>query len=184
MIKSAVSRMSEEPDLIGDSSKVARLMSHEFSDHVEEFHIIDCRYPYEFDGGHIRDAKNIYTREELLETYLKNPKTTRDPNKRFLLIFHCEFSSERGPSLFRFLRKQDRESNKECYPFLHYPEIYLLEGGYKAFFEQHRELCEPQLYKQMLHKDHSEDLRKFRAKSKSWAGEKNSSRTGLRTLKF
>lgn len=205
MIKSAVSRMSEEPDLIGDSSKacilptmrgkhqdlktispetVARLISQEFSDHVEEFHIIDCRYPYEFEGGHIQDARNIYNHEVLVEEYLKNPRKPEDPNKRFLLIFHCEFSSERGPRLFRHLRSKDRESNKECYPFLHYPEMYLLEGGYKAFFEQFKELCAPQTYKQMLHKDHAEDLRKFRAKSKSWAGEKNNSRTGLRTLKF
>ncbi|XP_025096647.1 cdc25-like protein phosphatase twine isoform X2 [Pomacea canaliculata] len=205
MIKSAVSRMSEEPDLIGDCSKpyvlpllkgrhqdlkavspetLAKLMANEFSEQVEDFDIIDCRYPYEFKGGHIKHAKNLFTRDAVMEEYLKNPRKLQDPTKRFILIFHCEFSSERGPNLFRFLRSKDRESNKECYPFLHYPEIYLLEGGYKAFFEEYRELCEPQTYKQMLHKDHSEDLRKFRAKSKSWAGEKGGNRSGLRSLKF
>ena len=72
----------------------------------------------------------------------------------------------------RFLRKQDRDVNTELYPFLNYPEIYLLEGGYKCFYEDHPELCEPRTYKPMLHQDHGADLRHFRAKSKSWAGEK------------
>lgn len=55
--------------------------------------------------------------------------------KRVIVIFHCEFSSERGPSLLRFLRNQDRALNEEVYPNLHYPELYLLEGGYKSFYE-------------------------------------------------
>ncbi|XP_070211555.1 M-phase inducer phosphatase-like isoform X2 [Littorina saxatilis] len=204
MIKSAVQRLTEEADLIADSSKpcvlptmrgkhqdlkaitpetLSHLLSGDFADQVEEYHVIDCRYPYEFKGGHIQDALNIFSRDTLVEQYLKNPRTTTDPNKRFLLIFHCEFSSERAPSLYRFLRKCDRESNKECYPVLHYPEIYLLEGGYKAFFEKHKPQCEPQTYRHMLHKDFSDDLRHFRAKSKSWSGEKGG-RTGLRALKF
>ena len=28
-------------------------MSGEYADQVEDFHVIDCRYPYEFEGGHI-----------------------------------------------------------------------------------------------------------------------------------
>ena len=35
-----------------------------------------------------------------------------------------------------------------------------------------QELCEPQTYKPMLHENHIQDLRHFRAKSKSWAGER------------
>ena len=30
------------------------LTSGEFDDEVEDFHVIDCRYPYEFEGGHIQ----------------------------------------------------------------------------------------------------------------------------------
>ncbi|KAK7010725.1 M-phase inducer phosphatase-like isoform X1 [Biomphalaria glabrata] len=205
MIKSAVSRMYLEPNLIGDCSKpyclptvkggkhedlksitpetLMRLLVNEFAEEVGEFHIIDCRYPYEYEGGHIRNAVNIYTKDAVVEKYLKTPKTAKDSQKRMILIFHCEFSSERGPRLFRFLRSQDRESNKECYPYLHYPEIYLLEGGYKSFFENYSHLCEPREYKTMFDKNHSEDLRKFRATCKSWSEDKPQ-RNGVRNLKF
>lgn len=135
--------------------------------------IIDCRYPYEYEGGHIRGAKNLYRKEDIIEEFLNTPMKVKDSSKRQIIIFHCEFSSERGPKLCRFLRNKDRDSNKECYPELHYPELYLLEGGYKVFFEKHKDLCDPQTYKPMLHKDHAYDLKHFRAKSKSWAGEKN-----------
>uniref|UniRef100_A0A0B6ZIW9 M-phase inducer phosphatase n=1 Tax=Arion vulgaris TaxID=1028688 RepID=A0A0B6ZIW9_9EUPU len=205
MIKSAISRMYSEPDLIGDCSKtyclptvsgrhqdlksispetLSQLIGDEFSGAVDEYHIIDCRYPYEYEGGHIQNAVNIYTKEEVLDKYIKSPVTVQDPSKRLIIIFHCEFSSERGPGLFRFLRRQDREANKERYPFLHYPEMYLLEGGYKSFFEHYSDLCEPTKYKTMLDKNHSEDLRKFRAKCKSWSDDKTQPRTGVRNIKF
>ncbi|GFN88600.1 M-phase inducer phosphatase [Plakobranchus ocellatus] len=205
MIKSAVSRMFEEPDLIGDCSKpyflptirgkhqdlksitpdtLAQLITQQYTEDVEEFHIIDCRYPYEYEGGHIKNALNLYTKDDVMKNYLDCPWITKDSNKRRILIFHCEFSAERGPGLFRFLRQKDRDTNKECYPFLHYPEIYLLEGGYKNFFENYPKLCEPQTYKRMLDKNHSEDLRKFRAKCKSWSDGKSQPRAGVRTLKF
>ncbi|CAG5117297.1 unnamed protein product, partial [Candidula unifasciata] len=205
MIKCAISRMYSEPDLLGDCSKtyclptisgrhqdlksispetLSRLLADEFCEVVEEFHIIDCRYPYEFEGGHIQNAVNVYTRDGVMNKYIRSPLRVKDANKRMILVFHCEFSSERGPGLCRFLRRQDRETNKEFYPFLLYPEMYLLEGGYKHFFEHYSHLCEPRQYKTMLDKNHMEDLRKCRAKCKSWADDKISFRTGVRNLKF
>lgn len=35
----------------------------------------------------------------------------------------------------RFIRERDRATND--YPSLHYPEMYILKGGYKDFFPQH-----------------------------------------------
>ena len=32
--------------------------------------IIDCRFAYEFDGGHIKGATNISTRDEMTELLL------------------------------------------------------------------------------------------------------------------
>ena len=67
------------------------------------------------------------------------------------------------------LRNVDRQANMETYPSLFYPEVYLLDGGYKAFFEAFPFLCEPMAYKPMTHVDHAHELRHFKAKSKSWA---------------
>ena len=90
-------------------------------------------------------------------------------------------------SRHRFVRSEDRKANKDTYPHLDYPEIYLLDQGYKKFFECHQGLCTPQEYMTMLDKNHEEDLRHFRIKSKSWAGDsknKGKGRINFRSLKF
>lgn len=66
------------------------------------------------------------------------------------------------------MRNIDRTQNKDFYPFLHYPEIYLLDGGYKNFFEEFSELCAPSGYLPMLHPDYEQNLRRFRAQSKTF----------------
>ncbi|XP_062587537.1 M-phase inducer phosphatase-like [Saccostrea cucullata] len=164
----------KHPDLNNISAEtLGELMKGKYADTIGSFRIIDSRYPYEFDGGHIEGAENIYTEEGILDLLHSCNKNNTDSDKRNILIFHCEFSSERGPKKCRLLRNKDRELNKENYPFLKFPEIYLLHNGYKEFYATNKTFCEPQSYKPMLHKDHSNDLKFFRQKSKSWsAGEK------------
>ncbi|XP_065354210.1 M-phase inducer phosphatase isoform X2 [Calliphora vicina] len=200
-IMSALNRSesTDEPDLIGDFSRpyalpliegrhrdlksitshtVARLLNGDFNDKVSNYKIIDCRYPYEYEGGHIEGAKNLYTQEQIIEEFLTQKKTEPQQSsneasgiKRNIIIFHCEFSSERGPKLSRFLRNLDRERNTMAYPALDYPEIYLLHNGYKEFFETHVEHCTPNAYRPMLEPSYNEEYRHFRAKSKSWNGD-------------
>ncbi|XP_029568467.1 M-phase inducer phosphatase 2 [Salmo trutta] len=138
---------------------------------VERTVVIDCRYPYEFEGGHIKGALNLHQEEQVEEYLLRTPIAPLSPDRRVLLVFHCEFSSERGPRMCRFVRERDRTMNE--YPNLHYPEIYILKGGYKEFFPHFRMQCEPQGYRPMHHQDFKEDLRKFRLKSRTWAGERS-----------
>ncbi|XP_052791968.1 M-phase inducer phosphatase 1-like [Mya arenaria] len=147
-----------------------------FNDVIGNVTIVDCRYPYEFEGGHIRGAVNLYTKDEV-NSLLQKP--VADDN-RYVLIFHCEFSSERGPKMYRFLRAQDRMLNNDSYPRLNFPEVYLLQGEYKAFFNKYQDLCDPISYKPMLHENHSADLRHFRVKSKSWTGDDGNQKTSRR----
>lgn len=189
--KENIEHMFDERDLIGDFSKaflfptvsgkhqelkyiapemMVMILDGKFESLVERCVIIDCRYPYEYDGGHIKGAVNLHMEQELEDYLLKDPIKPSDA-KRVILIFHCEFSSERGPRLCKFLREKDRDLND--YPRLHYPELYVLHGGYKDFFQKAQSFCEPQSYRPMHHKDFKDDYKKFRMKSRTWAGEKS-----------
>ncbi|KAK5857772.1 hypothetical protein PBY51_010992 [Eleginops maclovinus] len=146
-------------------------ISGQFNHLVERVIVMDCRYPYEFEGGHIKEALNLHQEFQVEDFLLKTPIVSCCPDKRVVIIFHCEFSSERGPRMCRFVRERDRAANE--YPNLHYPELYILKGGYKDFFPHNQAQCEPQAYRPMHHEDFKEDLRKFRLKSRTWAGERS-----------
>ncbi|NXD39849.1 MPIP1 phosphatase, partial [Copsychus sechellarum] len=153
-----------------DSEMIVSVLTGKFESFIKQCVIIDCRYPYEYEGGHIKGAINLHMEEEVENFLLKKPIQPSE-NKRVIVVFHCEFSSERGPRMCRFVREQDRLSNE--YPNLHYPELYVLKGGYKDFFSRCQSFCEPQSYRPMHHKDFKEDLKRFRTKSRTWAGEKS-----------
>ncbi|NXT30215.1 MPIP1 phosphatase, partial [Syrrhaptes paradoxus] len=125
---------NDQSDLIGDFSKVIPIVSvltGKFASFIKECVIIDCRYPYEYEGGHIKGAVNLHMEEDVEDYLLKKPIKPSE-NKRVIIVFHCEFSSERGPRMCRFVRERDRLGNE--YPNLHYPELYVLKGGYRDFF--------------------------------------------------
>jgi len=159
------------------SNTLAALLRGEFADRVASYTIVDCRYPYEYEAGHIEGAMNIYNMDLIQQIMLNHlvdtvPRIQLDTDKRKILVFHCEFSWERGPNLSRVLRRLDRARNKEHYPALHYPEMYLLLGGYEKFYSEQKEFCTPQDYKPMKHPNHEEECRFFRSKCKSWQAEK------------
>ena len=131
--------------------------------------IVDCRYPYEFNGGHFKSAVNLYTKE-LIQAQLINATISKSTK----IVFHCEFSSQRAPKLCRFLRKQDRAAHVECYPELYYPELYVLHGGYKAYYEQcDTEHCQPKSYRPMLHKQYGAERAEYRRTTKMWGRHKS-----------
>ncbi|KAL9582562.1 MAG: hypothetical protein Q9212_003223 [Teloschistes hypoglaucus] len=82
--------------------------------------IVDCRFEYEYEGGHIDGAINVNSKEEA-----------------------------------KFLRQRDRAFNAHRYPLLTYPEVYILDGGYSSFFQDHRYRCSPQNYVEMAAKEHA-----------------------------
>eukprot|EP01052_Picozoa_sp_SAG31_P015210 SAG31_NODE_972_length_10644_cov_3.435372_1_plen_608_part_00 len=106
------------------------------------YRIIDCRFPYEYNGGHIVGATNIYTPQELERLFFNARQPIPNDGHRTVVVFHCEYSSRRAPKLYGHLREIDRSINMERYPHLDYPEIYVLEKGYRAFVSTHEDWCE------------------------------------------
>ncbi|KAK3609207.1 hypothetical protein CHS0354_035147 [Potamilus streckersoni] len=115
----AVNCMTFESDLIADGSRtyclptvpskqkdlkcittdtMAAVLRGDYSGILRNCTIIDCRYPYEFEGGHIKGAVNLYTKEMMQQFLLQSLGQTYDTQRR-VLIFHCEFSLERGPTM-------------------------------------------------------------------------------------
>ncbi|KAJ3427884.1 cdc25-like protein phosphatase twine-related [Anaeramoeba flamelloides] len=116
-----------------------------FFDHVI---VIDCRFNFEFEGGHIDGAYNWNVPKVIF------PKLFCEGiKKNACLVFHCEFSQNRGPAMCRLIRKTDRQINQ--YPNLHYPQCYVLEGGYREFFntsQRTKKNCYPCSYQEMKDK--------------------------------
>ena len=71
------------------------VMNGKYDIEISRVTIVDCRYPYEYDGGHIQGAINLYTKDNVYNL-LNQPVTEGKPH---ILVFHCEFSSERGPKM-------------------------------------------------------------------------------------
>ncbi|KAI0546529.1 rhodanese-like domain-containing protein [Xylaria curta] len=112
--------------------------------------IIDCRFEYEYEGGHIDGAVNYNDKELLARQLFQTPMEGKT-----ILIFHCEYSVHRAPRMARHIRAEDRTINAEFYPRLTYPEVYILEGGYSDFFKMERNRCYPQAYVEMGAEEHA-----------------------------
>ncbi len=128
---------------------MAKLLGGGYDDLIDSVRIFDARYPYEYEGGHIKGAENVGMWDEGGENFFKMflPKEAkpapvhRSPRKspqsprrldfkvperavakkrertptppqppRHIVIFHCEFSSARGPALMRALRSRQAKS--------------------------------------------------------------------------
>lgn len=107
---------------------------------IPNFIVIDCRFDYEFAGGHIEGAVNLSSPEQLKEFLFSSQERLEElMTQRTMLIFHCEFSERRAPFMYSCLRDNDRRSNIDVYPRLFFPEIYVMEGGYAAFWQNYKD---------------------------------------------
>lgn len=97
--------------------------------------IIDARFAYEWEGGHINGSTNVRSITHLKVLF----QEYRECNA--CVVFHCEFSHNRGPTMMHAFRDHDRMINLQCHPHLCYPSIFLLQGGYKQFYEDCPDLC-------------------------------------------
>ncbi|KAI6174335.1 Protein-tyrosine-phosphatase [Aphelenchoides besseyi] len=125
---------------------------------LSKYVLYDCRYPYEYDNGHIMYAQNLYDIEQLETVFY--PKSQRIP------IFYCEYSQKRGPGMARALREIDRRRNVDDYPNVDYAEIYVLDRGYKQFYQLYKAFCEPQSYVPMDDPEYVHQERLYNTKRK------------------
>jgi M-phase inducer tyrosine phosphatase len=115
---------------------LSQILSGVYDDQFNELFIVDCRYAYEHQGGRIKGSENINSPDAMINAFFK------DPIPNAVIVFHCEFSHNRGPQLAALFRETDRNMNRFSYPNLFYPNVYILDGGYREFFSAFPHLCE------------------------------------------
>lgn len=82
-----------------------KLLAGEYSSRITQLHVIDCRFEYEYIGGHIINAVNINSTQGVEEYFLGSdiskprPSTSAEAGQKTVIVFHCEFSHERAPTL-------------------------------------------------------------------------------------
>lgn len=124
--------------------------------------VIDCRFEYEYEGGHIETAVNFNDKQLLSDKLFAEQQQPSNT----LIIFHCEYSVHRAPLTAKFIRNHDRKINAINYPRLTYPEMYILDGGYSRFFATHRSKCQPQNYVEMSDLRHEQACERGMARVK------------------
>ena len=99
--------------------------------------IIDCRYPYEFKAGHLKNAKLLYTDKRLFNQY---PVEDRSVKNNSILLFYCEYSGGRAPDMALRLREADKHFSVNGE--LLYNNIYIIEGGALSLFQHLPQCCD------------------------------------------
>src|SRR6201999_386279 len=62
---------------------------------------------------------------------------------RIAFIFHCEYSQYRAPQAYNYFRSCDRVAHAEHWPHLSFPNLFILDGGYREFYQFSPQLCQP-----------------------------------------
>ncbi|RHZ19021.1 hypothetical protein DYB26_003089 [Aphanomyces astaci] len=149
-------KSSKHPDLnVISPSTVEKLLDGTYNDVLHTFHLIDCRFQHEFLGGTLRGARSLALPQHVEAAFFQ-PQALRASTRTALILF-CEFSAERAPKMARHIRNIDRRIHADVYPTLHYPEVYVIDGGYKHCFESvNHDMClsPAAAYVPMNHPDH------------------------------
>lgn len=98
-------------------SQLHDLVNGAYSSKIASYHIVDCRFDYEYNGGHVVGAVNLQSEDDIEAHLLMDgrgaysgggtlpaPSISGLPDdlgeaKKTVVIFHCEFSQKRGPEL-------------------------------------------------------------------------------------
>lgn len=130
--------------------------TYEYSDfgyHYDRLLIFDCRFGFEYHGGHIPGAYHIDSFDQLKNALWPqgmlpiDQSTSLDSNPtlpwspRTLIVLHCEFSQSRAPEYYRFLRQLE----SDLYGAHTLPEMYVMQGGYREFHALYKDRFDAKL---------------------------------------
>eukprot|EP00045_Choanoeca_perplexa_P018065 m.276723 g.276723 ORF g.276723 m.276723 type:complete len:557 (-) comp17701_c0_seq2:2747-4417(-) len=153
---------------------LADLIDGKYNDHFDQHVILDCRFAFEYSGGSISGALNVWLREHLISTLFGDPIVEISEGKRVAVIFHCEFSAHRGPLQYHFARLVDEEISRSS-PHRIFPQMYILEGGYREFHRDFPQYCrdyvtmDNKLFKaQLKEAEHMLHCSELKAKEGEW----------------
>ena len=71
---------------------VVDVLDGKYDTHFDHKIIVDCRFEFEYEGGHIDGAINAIDKEALAQKLFEGPV-----GPRRLVILHCELSAHRAP---------------------------------------------------------------------------------------
>ena len=92
--------------------------------------IVDCRWDYEYNAGHIRGAVHYQDAQKLVEDMLVKKLFAQHQ-----VIFYCEYSAVRSVRMAQYFRSMNMEAR---FPF---DNIQILENGYHSFYPKYTEYC-------------------------------------------
>ena len=121
--------------------------------------MVDCRYQYEYSGGHILGAINCPPNEKLMFIdWLFSTEHGIARKGPLVLIMHCEFSQCRAPRLATDVLRQYIGLGLNTGL-----EVYVMKGGYCEFFRHYPQWCDPVGYLPMHDLRQSTDSADFDA---------------------
>jgi len=91
----------------------------------KDYLVVDVRDD-DFEGGNIKDARNIPSRDFLMNVD-DLVKTTKEIP---LIVFHCALSQVRGPKAARIYEETARNVRKDTDPI---PDVAILRDGFSMF---------------------------------------------------
>lgn len=76
-----------------DQQTMVDILKGKYDKHYRNIRIVDCRFPFEYEGGHINGAVNHNAESLVTELFCDGPE------ENTALILHCEFSKFRAPEM-------------------------------------------------------------------------------------
>lgn len=93
------------PSFVTEGNAVRRIRNNtlidalngKYNDKIDELIVVDCRFEYEYTGGHVKGAINCNTLDQMQEKFFGNLQEEAQCTR--VIIFHCEYSAHRAPRM-------------------------------------------------------------------------------------